>query len=103
MQRTLLVTMFAVLVGCSDPHRDLENICRASERSGSSPSDSPSTREEKLAKWLTANVKSKETRDVMSALASVPPPEKGALLRREALARGVSPCPLADEMEAGLH
>jgi hypothetical protein len=101
MRTALMAVMLASLAACSGFRKDLESVCHAAERSGVSATDDSFSRAVKIADWLSANVHSEEAKELFSALAAMPPQEKGARLRREAAAHGVSPCPFADEMDGG--
>lgn len=77
--------------------KDLDTVCNAEARSGASgpPSEKRSMA---IAKWVDANLQTKEARAYVDSLSKVNAYERGPKLRAEAQANGISPCPFADSM-----
>ncbi|MER2560353.1 MAG: hypothetical protein ABTQ32_06535 [Myxococcaceae bacterium] len=95
----LVVTLF-LLVGCDGYKKDVETVCNVRSRV-----KIPANAENEgqlIGGYLFENIHSPKAKKVFLSLGTMNNTEKLALLRKEAAATGVSPCPLADEAEAAL-
>ncbi|MBE2249983.1 MAG: hypothetical protein IAE78_10565 [Myxococcus sp.] len=101
--RTLgvLATMLLV-VGCSGYKNDVELVCNARERTRIPAGTKVDDEAELIKAHLFVNIHSPKGKKVFLSLGSMRNAEKLELLRREAAAEGISPCPLADEAEAAI-
>lgn len=96
-----LVTMLLV-VGCSGYKNDVELVCNARTRTQIPPGTKVDDEAELIKAHLFINIHSPKGKKVFLSLGSMHNAEKLELLRREAAAEGISPCPLADEAEAAI-
>lgn len=95
----LLCALFALaaLSGCADRYKqDLQDICNAEQRSGASKTVSARDQAVTVANWLVKTLRTDEARNLMSSLADKTPQQQSEALRAEALAHGITACPLAD-------
>jgi len=96
-----LVTMLLV-VGCSGYKNDVELVCNARTRTQIPPGTKVDDETELIKAHLFVNIHSPKGKKVFLSLGSMRNAEKLELLRKEAAAEGVSPCPLADDAEAAI-
>jgi len=100
--RALWLSM-VLLVGCSTDSdaeytEDLRRICHVHEITGK-PIDEGLLA---VAPWLSNNVRTRAARQRLSELPNADVIEWLQRLRRDAAARGISPCPFSDAWEAFL-
>lgn len=100
--RTLapVVTLF-LLVGCDGYKKDVETVCNVRARVKIPPN--ADNEGQLIGGYLFENIHSPKAKKVFLSLGTMNNADKLALLRKEAAATGVSPCPLADEAEAALQ
>lgn len=96
-----LVTMLLV-VGCSGYKNDVELVCNARTRAQIPAGTKVDDEAELIKAHLFVNIHSPKGKKVFLSLGSMRNAEKLELLRKEAAAEGISPCPLADEAEAAI-
>jgi hypothetical protein len=75
--------------------QDVERICNVERLSGALDQDE-SQRSMTSAMWLASNVQTAEGRELLARQSPLPPPDKAALLRAEAVEVGLASCPTAD-------
>jgi hypothetical protein len=85
-----------LLLACTSPKSDFETFCHAHERAGVTETDPAGDKAVKISKYLAEHLKTKEAKDTLALLPTLPPSEKGQALRAAAAKHGVSPCPIAD-------
>lgn len=95
----LVVTLF-LLVGCDGYKKDVETVCNVRSHVKVPPNSDDEA--QLIGGYLFENIHSPKAKKVFLSLGTMNNTEKLALLRKEASAAGVSPCPLADEAEAAL-
>ena len=91
-----------LVVGCSGYKNDVELVCNARTRTQIPPGTKVDDEAELIKAHLFINIHSPKGKKVFLSLGSMHNAEKLELLRREAAAEGISPCPLADEAEAAI-
>ena len=96
-----LVTMLLV-VGCSGYKNDVELVCNARTRAQIPAGTKVDDEAELIKAHLFVNIHSPKGKKVFLSLGSMRNAEKLELLRKEAAAEGINPCPLADEAEAAI-
>jgi hypothetical protein len=79
----------ALLSGCGSYRDDLEKICNAEKLSGAPPGSGLAG----TAEWLSANLKTKKSFELLRSLA-----QEGSIesMRAEMTANGITSCPLLD-------
>lgn len=99
--RTLgLFVTLCLLVGCDGYKKDVETVCNVRSHVKIPPNSDDEG--QIIGGYLFENIHSPKAKKVFLSLGTMNNTEKLALLRKEAAATGVSPCPLADEAEAAL-
>lgn len=99
--RTLgLFVTLCLLVGCDGYKKDVETVCNVRSHVKIPPNSEDEG--QIIGAYLFENIHSPKAKKVFLSLGSMSNTEKLALLRKEAAATSVSPCPLADEAEAAL-
>jgi hypothetical protein len=81
-------------------HREVDAICNAEVRSGASERPE-GERSLVVAMWLGENVTTPEGRKLLAEIARLPPPDKVALLDREAAGAGLGACAMARTWSGG--
>ncbi len=85
-----------LLLACTSPKSDFQTFCYAHEKAGVVDTDGAGDKAVKISKYLAEHLKTKEAKDVLATLPTLPPSEKGKTLKDAAAKHGVSPCPIAD-------
>lgn len=81
--------------GADEDTNDLRKICNVHEITGKSPELGV----KEVAQWLLDNIKTPTARKRLSELPTADIPVWLQALRRDASAKGISPCPFADHWE----
>lgn len=97
-----LALALAGLTACQSHHAAMEIICNAStECAPCRAADAPS-RATFLAQYISDRVTNSEAVQMFSSFPTLDPAQRAPILRREAAREGISPCPMAEEMEENL-
>ena len=88
--------LLLLIAACTSPKSDFDTFCHAHERAGVTDTDSAGDKAVKISKYLSQHLKTKEAKDTLALLPTLPASEKGQALKDAAAKHGVSPCPLAD-------
>ncbi|MBL8917368.1 MAG: hypothetical protein JNJ54_00785 [Myxococcaceae bacterium] len=101
--RTFTVGLtLGLLLGCDAYKKDVETVCNARARVKLPPKAEAGEETEAIKAFLFTNIHSPKAKKIFLSMGNLSDAEKLALLRKEAGATGVAPCPLADEVEAAL-
>lgn len=98
MRSLLVLFVSASVLGCDGYRKDVETVCTVRSRVKAEPG----AETDAIKAYLFTNIRSPKAKKTFLSMGSLSDAEKVALLRREARAAGVEPCPLADEVEAAL-
>jgi uncharacterized protein (TIGR02145 family) len=87
------------LAGCGSFNDDIKTICRAPENAGiTNAYYDPSQKAEKLAVYISSNLRTSEGKEFFASLAGLQPEEKVKKLEEAAKKAGLDCCPIADDL-----
>lgn len=99
MRLLLLAASAAFLFSCGGFKKDLDTICHVRERVSMPAGADAEKQEAVITEFLVTNVKSPEAKRMYATFGSKTRAEQAKVLRDTAAKQGVSPCPLADELD----
>lgn len=95
----LVAVVALATAACHTVHSDFDEICHARERAGVTIHDNPAEAAMRVADYMQGHIHTAAARKFLAGMVMLPPDQKVTVLRAEATKAGVSPCPMADELD----